>query len=368
MNKLKRFAAVLLSTTAVLQCFVSYVSAIGLGSVGYSGSREIVLIDISSETTETSDFVREFPKVLSLSELKPEPPVEEPAERATYDEIPNFTQESYPFSFYGRGTVASCGSSITAMAMVASYLTGYTYLPDELAKNFAGKADTDISRLSYAANALGLPFETLDKWQEIVEALKSGKIAILQVGVDSPFTDEEHFVVLKGITEEGKILVNDPCAANYENEMLKTGFEEGFAEGDVGTGALFAWVFDSSRIPEEIERYAEPTTDGAGERYKDLELTVVDKQLLARAVAILGYGECAEGQQAVVEVILNRLLSKDFPDDLKELIYGKNGLFNVELLNEVKLTAAEYIIVEKAIFGPYILAEDVTEFSYTCHN
>ena len=107
--------------------------------------------------------------------------------------------------------------------------------------------------------------------------------------------------------------------------------------------------------------------DSAGARYESLELTYAEKQLLARAVCVLGEGECVEGQQALVEMLLNRLLSEEFPDELREIVCGKDGLCDAELLNEVALTDTDYAVVEKAIYGSYILNEGVTDLSYTCH-
>ena len=77
--------------------------------------------------------------------------------------------------------------------------------------------------------------------------------------------------------------------------------------------------------------------------------------------------QCAEGQQAMVEVILNRRLSGKFPETLKEMIYGEKGLSTEERLNEAKLSQWAYLAVERAIYGPYILEKNVTEFSYSCH-
>ena len=61
--------------------------------------------------------------------------------------IPQYFQTDYPDQMYGCGTVASNGCGITCVAMVATYLTGHTYTPDELARYFGGKADNNIARL-----------------------------------------------------------------------------------------------------------------------------------------------------------------------------------------------------------------------------
>ena len=369
MKRLKRLTAMLLAAVVVIGCSALYASAANAGLVGYSGSRETVLINVTSEAGKDSDFVTKFPKKLTLVEDETEPPVEEPTEsvRWAYQDIPRYFQVSYPDALYGSGTVESCGSSITALAMVASYLTGYEYLPDELARWFAGKADEDIARLNYAANALELPFEVSQEWDDTFAALQDGKCIILQMDQTSLFTDDQHFIVLKGMTEDGKILINDPDASHYLDEELEERFASGFEVSDISTGARYAWLFDKSQVPSDIARFTETVETTKNNRYKSLKLTAAEKQLLARVVAVNGYGECAEGQQAMIEVILNRLLSDQFPDELKEIVYGEDGLCEAALLNAAELTRTEYLAVERAINGPYILEKTVTDFSYTCH-
>ena len=306
--------------------------------------------------------MREYPGSLLLSQYKAEPSAEA-AVREVYDEIPGFFQEDYPKALYGQGTVASCGSSMTALAMTATYLTGYTYLPDELARNFAGKAGADVERIEYAAKALGLVYETVNNW----DAMQAGKCASVQLNDESLFAEESHFVVLKGVTEDGKVLVQDPCGANYTKEALLEGFASGFEASVISQAFGQGWIFERTAIPGDIKRYEEPVSEEAGERYASLELSTVEKQLLARAVCVLGKGECAEGQQAVAEALLNRLLSEEFSGDLKALIYGEGAPCDVAHLNEAEATEIEYGAVERALYGPYLLNENVTDFSYKCH-
>ena len=64
-----------------------------------------------------------------------------------YAEVPLYFQTDYPNNLYGGGTIANNGCGITCLAMVANYLTGHHYLPDELAKYFGGVAENNIERL-----------------------------------------------------------------------------------------------------------------------------------------------------------------------------------------------------------------------------
>ena len=59
-------------------------------------------------------------------------------------QVPLFFQTDYPDVRYGSGTVATSGCGITALAMVATYMTGHTYHPDELADYFGGRSENNI--------------------------------------------------------------------------------------------------------------------------------------------------------------------------------------------------------------------------------
>lgn len=62
---------------------------------------------------------------------------------------------------------------------------------------------------------------------------------------------------------------------------------------------------------------AEPEEETSPEsRYTGITLSEDDVDLLARIIWLEARGECFEGQQAVAEVVLNRLMSDAFPDTL----------------------------------------------------
>lgn len=375
MSSLKKITAFVLAAVVVSQLTVFRASAVS-ALTGYSGDRNNVRIDITSGSAEGSDFAEAFPGKLYLRESTlGESTLENPLKQAEnpipaqYADIPSYFQLSYSNILYGDGTVETSGSSIVALAMVATYLTGYSYYPDDLSRWFAGKADNDIARLNYAAKALQLPFEVSQQWggeEGTFSALKAGKLIVVQTDSKSVFGADSHFVVLKGMTEKGKILVNDPCISNLVDNDLKEKYTTGFEETDISNGFCYAWIFDTTNVPANVPYYTDPPAADK-DRYASLKLTPAEKQLLARAVYANAYGECEEGQQMMAEVILNRMLSDEYPDDLKDIIYGEDGLCDVSLLNEAELTQTHYLVVERALFGPYQLKESVTDFSYVCH-
>jgi len=60
-------------------------------------------------------------------------------------------------------------------------------------------------------------------------------------------------------------------------------------------------------------------------RYADLEISEDDRYTLACLVYHEARGEPFEGQVAVIEVVLNRMLSPLFPDTVEEVVFQKYG-------------------------------------------
>ena len=208
-----------------------------------------------------------------------------------------------------------------------------------------------------------MPYEKPENVNYTLEELKKGKCAIILVRSPSPFTQSQHFIVATGVTEDGKIMINDPYGPNYEKWDLKDGFINGFTESYLRTGYEGAWVFDKSAMPEEITRYTELLPEASEPRYPDLKLTLAERQLLARVVWAEARGESERGQQAVAEVVLNRLMSEKFPDNMRDVIYGENQFRSVSVLDDADPGQAQYQAIERAIYGPYILPKDVTYFA-----
>lgn len=278
------------------------------------------------------------------------------------NDVPLYFQTDYPDDLYGNGTIATSGCSITSLAMVAAFLTGHEYLPDELADYFGGYGENNIQRLEYVSDMLQLSWEKAENFHAVMAALKAGKVAILLMNQKSIFTDSQHFIVLTGITEGGKILVNDPDASNYDYWLLKNGFAGGFDEGDLLCGYSGGWIYDKNAMQDdpfiytEEKNYVEP-------RYPDIDLTLDERQLLAKVIWCEARGECAEGQQAIAEVVFNRMLSRSFPDTLKGVIYAEGQFRSVNFLDEATPTQAQYDAIQDALEGPYVLPIDVVHFA-----
>lgn len=286
----------------------------------------------------------------------------------TEETFPSYYQNDYPETLYGDDSIAVNGCGIVSLAMVATYMTEHEYLPDELARYFGGAAATNIDRLEFASEVMQLPFRKAENWHETYQALKDGKVAIALMSSDSLFTSDQHFIVLTGLNADGKIMVNDPNRDNYELQKLKRAFSEGFDEGDILCGYSGAWIYDKSAMPEEPFLYYEPAPNKADSRYPEIDLSLKEIKLLARVIWVEARGESLEGQQAVAEVVFNRILSDAFPDTLQDVIYEEGAFRSVPYLEDAEPYQTQYDVIEKALYGPYVLPEDVFYFASTPTN
>ncbi len=298
----------------------------------------------------------------AVPETVPEttPEEEQPSE---FPDFPQYFQNDYPDTIYGTGTVATSGCGITALAMVASYMTDHAYTPAELARYFGDTADNNIARMEYGCDALELAWHKSKDWNETYGALEDGKVAIVLMSHKSLFAGSQHFLVLAGLTPEGDIFVRDPERRNYDNWKLKRGYSEGFHPGDLLYGYSSAWIFDKDAMPEEPFLYYEPEPVRGDPRYPEIQLTDGEIDLLARMVWTEARGESYEGQQAVAEVVLNRMASSEFPNTLKGVIFAQGQFRSAELLDQARPYQAQYQAVENALLGPYVLPKTVVHFA-----
>lgn len=94
-------------------------------------------------------------------------------------------------------------------------------------------------------------------------------------------------------------------------------------------------------------------------------ITEEERELIARIVYLEARGEPAEGQQAVAEVILNRVAAEDFPDSVADVIFQENPqqFTTAPLIDEAAPGEAQYAAVDAATSGEAVLPMDVVYFS-----
>lgn len=311
------------------------------------------------ETTQETQPPETEPVPVETIPVETEPLIQ----RTHYEQVPLFDQSVYTEIRYRSGTLATSGSNITSLAMVASYLAKYEYRPDALADYFANYIGNSMQWLEYASDQLQLPWKKAVNIDETIAALKEGKIAIAVMNERSIFLEgQQHFVVFTGITEEGKILVHDPYGPNYSVWHLQNALVNGFARTDLTGGYSGGWIYDPAAMPEEPFVYEAPVNTDPY-RYGDLVLTDHDLDLIARLVCGEGESEPFEGQQAIAEVILNRIVADNFPNTANDVIFADGQFLAANKLYLSDPTHIQYEAVERALFGPYVLDGDVVFFS-----
>ena len=284
---------------------------------------------------------------------------EETVPQQTERFLPDYTLDDYADVMYGTGTIKDNGCSVCCLASVATYLTGHQYYPDELAKWFGGKAENNVDRLRYAAKALQLPMTEAENYDFVKEALWEGKIVIQLMNQRSLFTNSQHFILLKGFNEEGRIMVYDPSTSNRKSWRLKDGFENGFTTDEICWGYDGAFIFDPSKMPEEPFIYTDPVRPYVEPRYGNLKLTDDETKLLAKLIYVEARGESEDGQQAIAEVVLNRLVSGNFGSSITAMINDESQFVPHKLIVTAKPSQAQYEAIDRALYGPYVLPKEV---------
>ena len=143
----------------------------------------------------------------------------------TDGEFVHYYQYNYKDS-YGYGTtIASSGCGPTAMAMVLTKMTGKKVTPVDtanwsLANGHRVKNNgTAWSFFGAIAPQYGISCQQMGvSKSNIIDNLKAGKMLIMSMG-PGHFTSGGHYIVLRGITEDGRIIVADP---NSEKRSQQT--------------------------------------------------------------------------------------------------------------------------------------------------
>lgn len=139
-------------------------------------------------------------------------------------------------------TIGEAGCGPTSMAIVISTLTGTVHDPVELSEWSVAHGHRCEGNGSYhslipaAAEVYGLSWVSVStsEPQKIVDALASGKL-IVAIMAKGHFTSSGHFIVLRGVTEDGKILVADP--ASYKRSEQEWDLSIILDEARKGAGA-----------------------------------------------------------------------------------------------------------------------------------
>lgn len=134
-------------------------------------------------------------------------------------EIVYFNQGEEPWASqpFGPDQIAGYGCGPTAMSMVVSSLTGQVIDPADMAQfayqsgYCAPGSGSYLSIVPGTADAFGLTAESVQDYsaEALSQDLASGYLFVALM-TRGHFTSSGHFILLRGITLEGKVLVADP--------------------------------------------------------------------------------------------------------------------------------------------------------------
>lgn len=108
-------------------------------------------------------------------------------------------------------------------------------------------------------------------------------------------------------------------------------------------------------------------------RFIDIEMTDEEWGELAAIVFLEAGNQCAEGQQAVVEVVFNRVLHSGFPDTVHDVLHEGEStsipqFSTIYRIGAATPTQAQYEAIDAALYGDTILDADVVFFSRNGEN
>lgn len=148
---------------------------------------------------------------------------------------------SYPYASGRASTISASACGPTCFAMVASYLTSSTITPPEvlLGGRYHVSGGTSWSYFAAAADAFGVgSVMQTGSWAHARAALIAGHPVICSQG-PGLFTSNGHFIVLRGLTDEGKVLVNDPNDSQAKSHATRE-----FEEWQITASARQYWIFE----------------------------------------------------------------------------------------------------------------------------
>jgi hypothetical protein len=159
---------------------------------------------------------------------------------------------------YGRtGTIAHSGCGPTALAIAVASLADRSVTPVETArwsadnKHYAEGSGSYRSLITDGGAHYGLTVTGLGLDAErVVGALKQGKLVIAIMG-KGHFTNGGHFIVLRGVTSDGSILVADPGSVKRSNQTWPLSLIVNEASRGNGSGGPF-WALSSPEMASPL--------------------------------------------------------------------------------------------------------------------
>ena len=149
---------------------------------------------------------------------------------------------------YGTDNIGGYACGPTAMSIVISSLTSETVDPPHMAQwayengYWCSKSGSYHTLIPGAAEEWGLDVEgcTASEPQRLVDALADGKLVVALM-TKGHFTSSGHFIVLRGVTSDGQIMVADPSSYARSEKTWDLSIILNEASRNAGAGGPF-WI------------------------------------------------------------------------------------------------------------------------------
>lgn len=197
------------------------------------------LLTLLENNPETAGFVKGY-----LTEAEKEHKIDLSSE-VKKGVIPSFLQwdKRWGYETYGNDMIAITGCGPTCLSMVVCGLTGDTSWSPLKVARFAEENEyyeagngSKWSLMSSGAEELGLTAKELPLDEnKVKEELGQGNPIICIMG-PGDFTTSGHYIVMRGLSSDGQILINDPNSKKRTKE--KWDFE------DISSQIRNLWVYD----------------------------------------------------------------------------------------------------------------------------
>ena len=147
--------------------------------------------------------------------------------------------------------------------------------------------------------------------------------------------------------------------------------EETLVIGLWEAGNLIDTILPRKQSPVlSIEATPQPTPELV-QRYSSVAMTADERLELAEVIYLEAGNQCADGQQAVAEVVL--VIAPEFPDTVHDVLHqgedtSRPQFSTIGNLALADPAAAQYDAIDAALYGPSILPDDVVFFSRNGEN
>ena len=167
-------------------------------------------------------------------------------------DVPLYIQQDYTEAKYGAFPLVSYGCGITTLAMFASYMADEYLTPPALAARYGSYCyitGTDSALITDSAPELGyyLKYASFD-WHDGRAGMEEGYMVIC-LQHKGYFTRGGHYLVLRGINEDGTVSIRDSNLYNYGK--LRPHKPDSFTWEQISGSGVQYWVFQNkiTRIP-----------------------------------------------------------------------------------------------------------------------